>query len=100
MLVSLLRAEGCSVCMIHVYTPCRALSNCEIDFRSSLDQNSGKFCGSQQLSLCEDYPIVNTVTHPSVKSQAQIDYVLYMGDSLNVDCLRIALFAVWSRQFD
>ena len=86
--------------MIHVYTPCRGLSNCESDFRGSLVQNSGKFCGSQQLSLCEDYPIVNTFTYPTVKSQSQSDYVLYMGDPLNVDYLRIALFAIWSRQFD
>ena len=115
MLVMLIRAQKCSICMINVYMPCRGLSNSESDFRDTLDQvqevinkychaysvilfgnvnasltrtvpNSRdsilrKFCASQHLSLCEDYPVMNTFGHPNGKSQSQIDYILYVGNS-------------------
>ena len=115
MLVMLLRAQECSICMINVYMPCRGLSNSESDFRDTLDQvqeviskycnaysvilrgdlnasltrevhNSRdsilrKFCASQHLSMCEDYPVMNTFVHPNGKSQSQIDYILHVGNS-------------------
>ena len=52
---------------------------------SSRDKILRKFCESQQLFLCEDYPVVSIFIHPSDKSQFQIDYILCMGD------LRISL---------
>ena len=115
MLVMLLRAQECSICMINVYMPCRGLSNSESDFRDTFDQvqevinkychaysvillgdlnasltrevpNSrdnilGKFFVSQHLSMCEDYPIMNTFVHPNGKSQSQIYYILCVGNS-------------------
>ena len=38
MLVMLIRAQECSICMINVYMPCRGLSNSESDFRDTLDR--------------------------------------------------------------
>ena len=37
-LLLLLRVEGCSICMINVYMPCRGLRNSDSDFRDTLDQ--------------------------------------------------------------
>ena len=115
MLLMLLRAQECSICMINVYMPCRGLSNSESDFRDTLDQvqevinrychaytvillgdlnasltrevpNSRdnvlrKFCPSQHLSVCEDYPVMNTFVHPNGKSQSQTYYILCVGNS-------------------
>ena len=47
---------------------------------SSRDKVLRKFCESQCLSLCDNYPSVNTFIHPNGKSKSQIDYILCMGD--------------------
>ena len=40
-----------------------------------------KFCASQHLSMCEDYPVMNTFVQPNGKSQSQIDYIVCVGNS-------------------
>ena len=49
--------------------------------RDSRDNILRKFCASQHLSMCEDYPVMNTFVHPNGKSQLQIDYILCVGNS-------------------
>ena len=71
-LVLLLRAEGCSICMINVYMPCRGLSNFDSDFRETLDQIQeviSKFCHSHNVILLGDLNASLTREEPSSRDK-------------------------------
>ena len=48
---------------------------------NSRDSILRKFCASQHLSISENYPVMNTFVHSNGKSQSQIDFILYVGNS-------------------
>ena len=57
MLLMLLRAQDCSICMINEYMPCRGLSNSDSDFRDTLDQVQevfNKYCHAYSVILLGD----------------------------------------------